>query len=189
MKWPGCMLSLETSYTPQKRDLWLQLETVYVMWCLSEMPVGSSVPTCNPDTSFYCPSRTACLPNAWKCDGTVDCPGGIDEPATCPTQGTCNLRNFVCPIINVSPELEMTYDGWQKCGNLCYAIMYNVNWANQKTETFEYYWVCALAMFDVISFPSILSGIWRHFKFRYVMVIYILICATYLIYSTMPWYF
>jgi len=33
------------------------------------------------------------------------------------------------------------------------AITYNVILANQKTESFEYHWLRALAMFDVMSFP------------------------------------
>jgi len=56
-------------------------------------------------------------------------------------------------------------------GNWRYAITYNVIWENQKTESFEYHWLRALAMFDVTSFPAILSGIERHFKLcRYVNV-------------------
>jgi len=65
---------------------------------------------------------------------------------------------------NVWTELEMTSDAQQKCGNLRYALTY-VIWANQKTESFKYYLLCALAMFDVTSFPAILSGIGSHFKF------------------------
>ena len=62
----------------------------------------------------------------------------------------------------------MTSDASQKCGNLRYAITYNV-WANQKTESFEYHWLHALAMFDIMSFPAIFSAIGLHFKFwRYV---------------------
>jgi len=52
----------------------------------------------------------------------------------------------------------------QKCENLCYAITYNIILANQKTESFEYHWLGALAMFDITSFPDILSGIRRHFN-------------------------
>ena len=63
----------------------------------------------------------------------------------------------------------MTADAWQKCRDLCYPITYNVIWANQMTESFEYPWLWALEMFDVTSFPAILSGIRRHFKFyRYI---------------------
>jgi len=51
-----------------------------------------------------------------------------------------------------------------KCGNLLYAITY-VIWANQKTESFEYHCLRALAMFDETSFPAILLGIGRQFKF------------------------
>jgi len=57
----------------------------------------------------------------------------------------------------------------QKRGFLCYVITYNIIWANQITESFEYHWLLALAMFDVMSFPAILSSIGRYFKFcRYV---------------------
>jgi len=38
---------------------------------------------------------------------------------------------------------------------------YNVIWANQKM----YHWLRAFAMFDLTSFPAILSGIGHHFKF------------------------
>ena len=57
----------------------------------------------------------------------------------------------------------------QKCVNLRYAITYNVISANHKTESFQYHWLRALAMFDVMTFPAILLGIGRHFKFwRYI---------------------
>ena len=63
----------------------------------------------------------------------------------------------------------MTSDAQHKRGNLRFAITYSVIWANQKTELFEYHWLRALAMFDAMSFPAILLGIGRHFKFcRYV---------------------
>jgi len=58
----------------------------------------------------------------------------------------------------------MMSDAWQKCGNLHYAIIYNVIWANHKTEPFEYHWLCTLAMFHVTSFPAILWDIERQFK-------------------------
>jgi len=59
----------------------------------------------------------------------------------------------------------MTSDARQKLGNLHYAITYIIIWANMKTESYEYHRVPAHAMFDVISFPAVLSGIGRHFKF------------------------
>ena len=43
----------------------------------------------------------------------------------------------------------MMSHAWQKCGNLHYAITYII-WTNQKTE---HHWLCALAMFDVTTFP------------------------------------
>jgi len=48
----------------------------------------------------------------------------------------------------------MMSDARQKRGNLSNAILYNVIWANKKTESFEYHWLCAFAMFDVTSFAS-----------------------------------
>jgi len=64
---------------------------------------------------------------------------------------------------------RQTSNAWQKCGNLLYAITYNVIWANHKTESFEYHWLHTLAMFDVTSFAAIMLGIGPHFKFcRYV---------------------
>jgi len=53
----------------------------------------------------------------------------------------------------------MTSDARQKCRNLRYAIMYNVIWANQKTEFSAYHWIHALAMSDITSFPAILSDV------------------------------
>ena len=61
--------------------------------------------------------------------------------------------------------MYLTSDARQKCGNLRYIITYIAIWANQKTESFEYQWLHALEIFDVMSFPAILSGIGRHFKF------------------------
>ena len=50
---------------------------------------------------------------------------------------------------------------------LCHNLQ--CHWANQETESFEYHWLHACAMFDVTKFPAILSGIGHHFKFcRYV---------------------
>ena len=71
-----------------------------------------------------------------------------------------NCRAIQC----IDRPVEMTSDARQKHQNLCHAITYNVIWANQKTESFEYHWLPALAMFDVTSFCAILSGIRRHFK-------------------------
>jgi len=80
----------------------------------------------------------------------------------------CSLFTSCC-IQHIDRTLEMRSDAQQECKNLCYAIMYIVIWVNQKTESFEYHWLCALAMFDVKSFPAILSGIGHHFKFcRYI---------------------
>ena len=63
----------------------------------------------------------------------------------------------------------MTPDARQKCENLRCAVANNVIWANQKTVSFEYHWLRALAMFNVTSLPATLSSIGRHFKFcRYV---------------------
>ena len=59
----------------------------------------------------------------------------------------------------------MTSDAQQKYGNLHNAITYNIILANQKTESVEYHWLRALAIFDITSFPAILLGIRRHFKF------------------------
>jgi len=61
--------------------------------------------------------------------------------------------------------LKMTSDARQNCASLRFAIMNNVIWANRKTESFEYLWLRELVMFDVTSFPTILLGIGRHFKF------------------------
>ena len=65
----------------------------------------------------------------------------------------------------------MMSDPPTKCGNLRYAITY-VIWVNKKTESFEYHWLRAFAMFDIISFPASWKGIGRHFKF-FVMLCYL----------------
>jgi len=52
----------------------------------------------------------------------------------------------------------MIADARQKCGNLRFANMCNVIWANQKTESFDYL-VTHITMFDLMSFLAILSGI------------------------------
>ena len=50
-----------------------------------------------------------------------------------------------------------------------YAITLNVILVNLNTEPFEYHQLSALAKSDGTSFPAIVSGIGRHFKFcRYV---------------------
>ena len=69
----------------------------------------------------------------------------------------------------IDRPLEMTSYARQKCGNLHYAILYNLIWTNQRTESFEYHWLRALPMFDITRFSAILSGIGRLFIFcRYV---------------------
>ena len=37
-----------------------------------------------------------------------------------------------------------------KGGNLCYVITYNINKANQMTESFVHSWLSTLLMFDVM---------------------------------------
>jgi len=84
------------------------------------------------------------------------------------------LRYVTCqaPQLRYCRPLEMTSNTWQKCGNLRYAITYNVIWANLRTEFFYHHWLCALAMFDITSFPAFLSGIESHFKFcRYRLIV------------------
>ena len=47
----------------------------------------------------------------------------------------------------------------------CVIVKYNVIPANQKIESIEYHWLCTLAIFDVASFPAILSIMGHHCKF------------------------
>jgi len=46
-----------------------------------------------------------------------------------------------------------------KGGNLHYVIKYNVIWANQKTESFVYHWLCPLAKFDRMCFPAFVGAL------------------------------
>ena len=59
-------------------------------------------------------------------------------------------RRFDIPLVGPS---EMTVVS-TKGGNLHNIIMYNIIWANQKTESFVYHWLCGHAMFDVTCFPA-----------------------------------
>ena len=49
-------------------------------------------------------------------------------------------------------------------GNLHYAITYNVIWANQKTESFEYHWLRALAMVWLNELSHHFVGHWMLFQ-------------------------
>lgn len=75
---------------------------------LSVSPAAPSHTVCYQGT-FYCAPLKQCYPNDWKCDGTLDCPDGSDEPNTCPTtapvtgQGQCSqsmhlskLEHLIC---------------------------------------------------------------------------------------------
>ena len=85
-------------------------------------------------------------------------PNSLKSKSTCTTLCRCSTDCLKC---HPMPD--------KKCGNLRYDITYNVIFANQKTESFEYHWLSALAMFDVTRFPAILSCIGRHLMFcRYV---------------------
>jgi len=48
----------------------------------------------------------------------------------------------------------MTSNARQKCGNLRYAITYNVIWANQKTESFEVHWFMRTCNVCITSFSA-----------------------------------
>ena len=72
---------------------------------------------------------------------------------------------------------QLTY--WQTCWNdvRCptkmreFSLRHDVqrHFGQLEDWTFQYHWLRALAMFDITSFPAILSGIGRHFTFyRYV---------------------
>jgi len=51
----------------------------------------------------------------------------------------------------LSDHLKWRYV-WQKAG--IYVIGYNVIWANQKTESYVYRWLRALALFNVTRFSA-----------------------------------
>ena len=60
--------------------------------------------------------------------------------------------------IEVSTTCLSDHLKWYFCPTkdrkLCYVIMHNIIWANQKTESFLFPWPCAHAMFDVTCFPA-----------------------------------
>ena len=66
-----------------------------------------------------------------------------------------NLLLIVLPVF--SWQLMYRHNTWNdvwcptKGGKLCYAIKFNIIWANQKTGSFLYHWLRALAT----SFPAI----------------------------------
>jgi len=73
-----------------------------------------------------------------------------------------------CWVRTHSSQLTYRQTAWNDVWcptKLRYAITYNVIWANQKNESFEYHWLHAHARFNVKSIPAILSGIGGHFKF------------------------
>ena len=49
-----------------------------------------SVGTCDAN-SFQCTDNAACLPSAWQCDGTNDCPDGSDELG-CKFKSSCVIN-------------------------------------------------------------------------------------------------
>jgi len=63
-------------------------------------------------------------------------------------------------VINVLTERLKWRPMPDKKREVGYAITYKVIWANQKTQSFVYPWLRALAT----RFPAIMSGIGRHFK-------------------------
>ena len=76
---------------------------------------------------------------------------------------------YVFALLNSLNQLmyrQTAWNGITKCGNLSYAITYNLIRANQMTESFEYLSLVTRSC-NVwhANFPAILSGIGRLFKF------------------------
>ena len=53
---------------------------------------------------------------------------------------------------------EMTF-GLNTCRNFRNVITHNVIWANQKTESFVYRWLCTNSMFDVTYFSAFVRAL------------------------------
>lgn len=68
-------------------------------------PASPSHTVCYQGT-FYCAPLKQCYPNDWKCDGTLDCPDGSDEPNTCPT--TPPVTGQVGPTTTHKPKTLST---------------------------------------------------------------------------------
>jgi len=125
------------------------LHTGHPAWHVDWLDIQRSVRSSSP-----CAWLPGCPP-----DHTV--PGGQNTRTT-PVQHTSHTASW-----RIDRLLEMTSDTRQKCRNLRYAITYNVIWANQKTESFEYDWLLALANFvwhNEIS--RYFVGHWTSFQFK-----------------------
>jgi hypothetical protein len=75
---------------------------------------------CNQFNEYQCEETKLCIPNAWKCDGALDC-GGLDfsdEKYCNETQCTDNVRQFTCGD-EESKCLPITRacDGHDDCGD------------------------------------------------------------------------
>ncbi|RDD40324.1 MAM and LDL-receptor class A domain-containing protein 2 [Trichoplax sp. H2] len=52
----------------------------------------------NPSYAYQCPinNKTVCIPNTWRCDGTVDCDNAMDEDRCGITTRPCKTTEFKC---------------------------------------------------------------------------------------------
>jgi len=70
---------------------------------------------------------------------------------------------YVCALctgynLSINRMVEMTSYATTKRGKFCNVITHNDISANQKTESFVYRWLCALAMFDVTCFTAFVGA-------------------------------
>jgi hypothetical protein len=57
----------------------------------------------NPGGALTSTGRLVCIPQAWKCDGHVDCENGSDESQTCSRNVSCNPGFFKCSNLRCIP--------------------------------------------------------------------------------------
>lgn len=53
---------------------------------------------CNPTSEYACATDNACVPTAWRCDFTEQCPNGDDELGCVPD--TCTFAHDFCALID-----------------------------------------------------------------------------------------
>ena len=62
---------------------------------LTTTPDATSPPLNCSAEEFACADRLKCIPLKWKCDLSVDCMDGSDEPSDCPP-AECQEGHFSC---------------------------------------------------------------------------------------------